>query len=376
MSYLERKSTKTTEVMFRARDKLEKCLVGHLRFSEALGLIRNRIDFPLDSNLLFIVGPSGVGKSRLMVATQKMVLQMHADELNEDRSRLPYVAFDVQATNVGNFAWGPFYVDYLEQLQLPLAPSKEILKELPPTPRNHGPHKAVMSAIAHRRPLVTLLDEANHLCQVSNARLLPQQLDKIKSIANRSRTLHVMFGTYELAALLDASPQLARRSNTFHFSRYRCERQCDLNAFTEMIKGFGSCVPLHHTLDLKSRVEFMYEKSIGCTGIVKNWLMAALGHACRNNRDFITFQDLEATAMQNQKLRLLLSEAKEKESILDNCSSQNDSLREMLNFPYIEQPELPLKESKNRNASPGTPNPRSDPTGGAFRDGEPEACAS
>jgi hypothetical protein len=291
---------------------------------------------------------------------------MFKDELVADRSRLPSVGFEVQATNVGNFAWGPFYADYLAELQVPILPSKEMMSELPQVPRSHGPHQAVLSAIAHRRPVVTFLDEANHLCQVSNARLLSQQLDKIKSIANRSKTLHVMFGTYELAALLDASAQLARRGNTFHFSRYRWEKQGELNAFMLVVKKFGLSLPLNHTLDLTSKAEFLYERSLGCAGILKNWLMEALGRACRDNRTFIKIEDLEETAMPSAKLRRLLLEAQAKEPIMDDRDNHDNSLREMLRSPCPAQTELPLHPPRGGNQSPGTPNPRSDPTGGAF----------
>lgn len=371
MQLLPEISPEASKVMFAARDRLEKSVVRHVRFNEALTLIRNRILFPTDSNLLFIVGPTGVGKSRLMSIAKKVVLEMMKDELIADRSRLPSVAFEVQATNVGNFSWGPFYADYQAELKVPIPPSKELMSELPHVPRAHGPHQAVLSAIAHRRPVVTFLDEANHLCQVSNARLLPQQLDKIKSLANRSKTLHVMFGTYELAALLDASAQLARRGNAFHFSRYRWEKQGELNAFKEMVEQFGSCLPLDHTLSLPSRVEYIYERSLGCAGILRNWLMDALGRACRDGHTFIKFQDLEATAMPSSKLRRLLQDAQTKEAIMDDRDNHDDSLRELLRNPFPAQAELPLHSRSGGNQSPGTPNPRSDPTGGAFRDAPP-----
>lgn len=114
-------SPAASKVMFAARDNLQKSVVRHLRFNEALSLIRSRIMFPADSNLLFILGPTGVGKSLLMAIAQKVVLEMMKDELVADRSRLPSVAFEVQATNVGNFAWGPFYADYLAELKAPIS---------------------------------------------------------------------------------------------------------------------------------------------------------------------------------------------------------------------------------------------------------------
>jgi hypothetical protein len=370
MPLLEPVCPKSLKVLREASDKLERTLVTHVRFKEALGMIRNRLLFPSDSNLLFIVGLTGVGKSRLYRTAQKMVMEMMEQNLLQDPSRLPYVAFEVQSTNVGNFAWGPFYNDYQTQLQLPLSPDKKVLGELSGSAKDLGRHQVLLSSIAHRRPQVVFLDEANHLCQVSNPRLLSQQLDKVKSLANKSKVLHVFFGTYELAALFDASAQLARRSDTFHFSRYRWDQQGDLKSFTDMVKIFGNSLPLDHTLDLGSRSHYIYERTLGCAGTLKTWLMNALGAACREGRTYVKLADLEATAMPVNKLRRILTEAQNKESIIDERDTQTDLLHALLKQPYAEQKEIFFSDdhdaTKNRRSSTCTRKPSSDPTGAAF----------
>jgi hypothetical protein len=61
------------------------------------------------------------------------------------------------------------------------------------------------------------VDEAQHLARISSGRRLSDQLDVIKSIANRTQTVHVLFGTYELMAFRNLSAQLSRRSMDLHF---------------------------------------------------------------------------------------------------------------------------------------------------------------
>lgn len=53
---------------------------------------------------------------------------------------------------------------------------------------------AVEQALRFRNPFAVLIDKAQHLAKMSSGRRLLDQLDVIKSIANRSSTVHVLFG--------------------------------------------------------------------------------------------------------------------------------------------------------------------------------------
>jgi hypothetical protein len=54
---------------------------------------------------------------------------------------------------------------------------------------------AVERALAFRRPVAVLVDEAQHLAKMGSGRRLADQLDVVKSLANRTKTVHVLFGT-------------------------------------------------------------------------------------------------------------------------------------------------------------------------------------
>ena len=60
-----------------------------------------------------------------------------------------------------------------------------------------------------------MIDEAQHLGKIASGRRLLDQLDVIKSIANQTKTVHVLFGTYDLLAFRNLNGQLSDEVSTF-----------------------------------------------------------------------------------------------------------------------------------------------------------------
>src|SRR3989304_9628642 len=89
-------------------------------------------------------------------------------------------------------------------------------------------------------------------------------------------TPHVLIGTYELPGLANKSAHLTRRSIEIHFGRYHVESAEDLLAFKSVLLTFQRHLPLAVEPDLVGRHEYLYEGSVGCVGVLKNWLNRAL----------------------------------------------------------------------------------------------------
>lgn len=361
-----------------AKEKLEKRLLQHNRFTEALQRIESALLFPTDAKMLFIIGPSGVGKTRLYRSAQIHVEEMVKKSLLGDPERIPHVAFEVPDTQIGNFNWKAFYRSYLEQLHLPLHPDKKVLDEITKVSGPSGQDYVLMKALEHRRPVVTFLDEANHLCQVTSGQLLRHQMDKIKSLANRSNVLHVCFGTYDLVRLVNLSSQLARRSEIFHFGRYRMESEEDMKHFGLAVNKFKTCLPLAHNFDLGTHIRFLHERTIGCVGTLKTWLMEALARAYRNKRREISFEDLQETAMPLNKLQKMLDDALESEGMFEENEADHEIFLTSLGHKDPGKSDDDDKSDDNDegglNISPRGPNnrpvagrnPNRDATGTAF----------
>jgi len=142
-----------------------------------------------------------------------------------------------------------------------------------------------------------MIDEAQHLGKIGSGRRLLDQLDVIKSIANQTNTVHVLFGTYDLLALRNLNGQLSRRSIDVHLARYHAEVQEDRQTFINIVQTFEKELPFSDPSDLVSNWEFLYERSLGCIGILKQWLVRAATAALQKGSRKLTAGSLESQAL-------------------------------------------------------------------------------
>jgi hypothetical protein len=140
---------------------------------------------------------------------------------------------------------------------------------------------------------VTLVDEAQHLAKLSSGRKLQDQLDCLKSLAVRTNTVHVLSGTYELLILRGLSGQLSRRTRQIHFARYQSDSAEDQRDFKNVLWNFQIRMPLKSEPDLMSHWEFCYERSLGCIGLLKDWLTRTLAMGLSEKKPHITIKHLE-----------------------------------------------------------------------------------
>ena len=143
------------------------------------------------------------------------------------------------------------------------------IKRKPPEGTKDALRRSFETAAKRRRPIAIFIDEAQHLAKVASGRRLLDQLDVIKSIANRTNTVHVLFGTYDLLAFRNLNGQLSRRSVDVHFPRYRAEVAEERKTFINIVHSFQKVLPLSEAPDMVKVWDFLYERSLGCVGILK-----------------------------------------------------------------------------------------------------------
>jgi hypothetical protein len=308
------------------------------------------------NTIIFVVGPTGVGKTTLRAKVERDLTADLKEQLLHDKERLPVVSVEASAPDTGNFSWREHFRRLLDVMREPLIDYKLDRKGKPwglgrpvfpsdPNPRASGAEyqHAVEQALRHRRPVAVLIDEAQHLAKMSSGRRLLDQLDVIKSIANCTRIPHILVGTYDLLAFRSLNGQLARRSVDIHFGRYRAERAIEATIFKNVVRSFEGQLPLQEPSNLVEAWEYLYERSIGCVGILKEWLDRSLARALQGGHKRIALKDLENCALAISRCDKIVSECCDGELRLDASAESEQRLGTRLGL------------SKNGGAASGGP---------------------
>jgi hypothetical protein len=185
----------------------------------------------------------------------------------------------------------------------------------------------VEQALRHRRPAAVFIDEAQHLGRIASGRKLSDQLDVIKSIANRTGTVHVLFGTYELLAFRNLSGQLSRRTVDVHFARYSSEQKEDVQVFKNVLLTFQQQLPFPVVPDLADIWDLLYERTLGCVGILKDWLRRALAVVVADGGKRLTRKYLEETALSISQCEKIWAEMRDGEMRLADSEGARSRLR-------------------------------------------------
>jgi len=361
--------------------------MAHPRLVQARDALLGVIQGVAPNSLILVLGPTGVGKTTLRAKIEQMLVAEMLAELNVDPGRLPVVSVECAAPESGIFNWRDHFRTLLLQMEEPLVNCK-INPGAPVWVRNRAVrfmpsaravgseyHHAVEQALRFRHPVAVLIDEAQHLVRMGSGRRLSDQLDVIKSIANRTATIHVLLGTYELLAFRNLSGQLSRRSVDIHFPRYRADHAEDRKTFLAVLRSFEQQLPVSEPPELVKNWEYLYERSIGCVGVLKDWLVRALTGALRRDATVVTYGDLQRHALSVAQCDKILSESLEGEGRLLESTEQRRRLRIRLGlnskesqgvdspFGKVSSATVAAMPQRKRRRKPGERQPRRDVIG-------------
>lgn len=314
------------------RDKV----VAHPLLKETHGQLWQAIQQPAGASLIFVIGPTGVGKTTLRCRLEQQLWETGRPAMERDPGHIPVVGLEVAVADADSFRWRDYYKRALMVLDEPMIDHK-ILPDLIPRQRvelrNSGHYKvtselrwALEQALHYRRPVAFIVDEAQHFKRMANGRRLLDQMDTLKSLANLTGITHVLIGTYELLGFAQLSAQLDRRSLEIHFPRYHIDITEEMLAFKRTLLTFQRHLPLTGEPDLVARADYFYERSVGCVGVLKDWLTRALATALDDGQQTLTNTVLERQALPSRKLLRMAREIREGEEAL---SANNPAQREL-----------------------------------------------
>jgi hypothetical protein len=375
----------------------------HPRQEQAYLAAWRAVQQPAGITHVFVVGPSGVGKTTLL---RKLRHALIGQALAEESSRPvhnPICSVVAESPHTGTFNWGRIFRDMLQDLDEPCIEAKiagaEITAKLARSgarrialghrPTTDALREAVEQAVRLRQPRAMCIDEAHHLAKVGSARRIKDQADCLKSLADRSGRLFLLLGTYELLPLRKQSDQLSRRTLTVHFPRYTLDGPGDVEAFKRCLVTFEQFLPVEQRPDLLANWDYLFTHSVGCIGTLKDWLTRALSLALRevqtdpggtprydawgvpvtNPARTITRAHLEQTALPTDDCLNIASLATLGEAELRVAPGESDRLHDLL---HAQEParratmptaQFPAPAERKRRGLPGRRTPHRDPIG-------------
>src|SRR6266516_4413625 len=314
--------------------------IAHPALSGAFNEVWNALREPAGALLIFVFGPTGVGKTTLLAHIEKRLIERALPMLEQDRSHLPVVKLEAVAPSARQFRWPDFYNRALISVRETLVEDKVNYDLLTPRynaqlQRYVAPRTGVDVAelrlaweqvLTYRRPSAVLIDEAQHLAKMSRGVKLLDQLDHLKSLAVMSQTVHVLAGTYDLLVFRNLSAQLSRRSIDVHFPRYRATDKEERLAFQKVLLTFQRHLPLEEAPDLVHQWKLCYARTIGCVGLLKDWLTKALAEALETGAKTISPTLLASHAASMDRCDQMITDIEEGEKALRVDAQANERL--------------------------------------------------
>ena len=176
------------------------------------------------------------------------------------------------------------------------------------------------------------IDSAHYLIDTSNSADLGKRINCIRSLAASSGVKFLLGGHYHLLK------QFCPRSIYIEFPRYQFDVKQDFQNFLQVIYTLQRHLPLRTEPNLLMQHAFCCERSIGCVGILKDWLLHALAAALEEDSDTLTLHHLEQSALSAEQCKFLLSEAQHGERCFGQSASDSGLQRALgleVDFPGI-----------------------------------------
>jgi type II secretory pathway predicted ATPase ExeA len=287
-------------------------VVAHPSIVQAHTQIMSALRHPIDGQIIMVIGAPGVGKTTVRKAMVRDLTTAFLAQPDRHPGHLPVAGIELEAFQGGKFKWKQTRQAVLQALHEPLVNKKVLYSASAQREQAALQYSTRLSAddlgeillavLAQRQPRALWFDEGQHLIKVAGARGLLDQLDAMKSLANRSHIPTVLFGTYEMNVLLGLSPQLDRRIFRIHLPRYKATEPADIAAFQQVLFGLQKHLPFPEEPHLVEDWDYFFAGSLGCIGILKDWLYQAAGAAFDRGENTLTRAMCEAWAKETDVL--------------------------------------------------------------------------
>jgi len=291
-----------------------RIIARHPRMNSALDDLLTLTAPATGTDIVLLIGPSGVGKSETVVTAQKRLLSRFETEMQADPGFIPVVVMEAPASGELQFSWRIFYTKLGEALHEPLLDRKRLtvvedghwsLRPYTAGSTVAALRMAIEKSLKHRGTRLVVIDEAAHLLADNRPAKLLAHMNALKSLANVSGMTLALVGSYDLYSLVCLNGQLARRSAVIHLSRYRSGNQTDEACFRRVLAELQKWLPLAEPPDLTPFSRHLQDVCVGCVGTLKETLARALASVLEKGSAWKTSHLERALISENQVARIL-----------------------------------------------------------------------
>src|SRR6266702_1215081 len=345
----------------------ETKVVAHQHLKEVHAILLHAIRYPAGASLIVVFGPTGVGKTTLRQRIERQLLEDAMTDPSLFPGHIPVVAMEAASPDSGSVHWKDYYTRALLALDEPFIADK-ITYDVRDMHRDEQGRlviernltipdlrRALEKTLLYRQPRAFIVDEAQHFRKMASGRRLLDQMDNLKSLAGMTNTvyviynleqrgrllnnwhyvyselvsdvlfqksrarlyiIHILAGTYDLLLFRNLNAQLSRRSIDVHFPRYDAINPEERKAFRRTLLTFQRHLPLEKAPNLVQQWEICYAHTIGCVGILKDWLTQALSEALETGAKTISPSLLAAHAPSIDRCNQMITDIEEGEKAL------------------------------------------------------------
>lgn len=357
-----------------AVDRFKALIVKHSHLQAAMDEVMFLLDLSPNVAIVNLVGPTGIGKTLLLERLVEAINGSCRAELESDPDFVPVIRTNAIASGYRLFDWKGLYRDALAAGGDPFAgmrkaPAKGSGAASPFAYAGESGTAAELRSRLEkefrlRRTRTWIIDEAQHALFGGKGGRPGDQFDVMKSLAQNSGVKIVLAGPYEMEPALGSSGQLARRSATVHFRRYRESDAHHMKSFAGVARTLFTHMGIegHPALD-KEVLALLYTGSAGCIGVLKDWFARALGSLLRELEEgqpaVLTLDHLRQTRLAPRAMETIMADIHSGEEAALGGVSDADYARIVLSAPSSVRPaHTPPSKPRGRV---GTRSPRRDP---------------
>jgi energy-coupling factor transporter ATP-binding protein EcfA2 len=386
-------------------DQFKAYAVWHPRLVQVQTHVLDTIWEPADVAFVVVCGPSGVGKSKLAEVLARRLNTPKQGSNGQGTRRA--LLINTRPPDGALFHRTDFYQKGLallgkttidRHITVDVTTAEHLVEKKRPRgkatayPDNPEVRDAYEEELRRLALRTVILDEAQHLIQSGDSKQPKDQLNWIKSMTTETGVLHILIGTYDLLPFCNLDGQMARRGSEFHFAPYHIENETDCQAFRNAFSSLLKQIPLRVDNDgLLQRWWYFFEGSLGCIGILKEWLVRALYRALREASAEFTRTHVEKSVLPDAKWERMRADARSGEAEFEYADRQNGYLSNLASMPTFvpkppdlapAPPSTPSpkdmtvdQKARKPKYRPGSPSPRRDQVGTAQAEGEATHCS-